>query len=96
MINLDLGGNGDGHLITTDVMSEAIQALDNPKQKVGESSRFCFNQVFILKQDLVLKCLETDPSNRPTARELLFHAALFEIPSLKLLAVHALADDIRK
>jgi hypothetical protein len=32
---------------------------------------------------------------RPTARELLFHPALFEIPSLKLLSVHSLADDIR-
>jgi len=42
-----------------------------------------------------LKCLEPKPSDRPTARELLFHPALFEIPTLKILSVHALADDIR-
>jgi nuclear receptor-binding protein len=78
MINLDLGGNGDMHLVTDDVVNEAIQALENPAQK-----------------DLVLKCLESNPLKRPTARELLFHSALFEIPSLKLLSVHSLADDIR-
>jgi nuclear receptor-binding protein len=43
-----------------------------------------------------MKCLHPDPAMRPTARELLFHPALFEIPSLKLLSVHSLADDIRK
>ncbi|CAF1010041.1 unnamed protein product [Adineta steineri] len=78
MSNLDLGGNGDTHAVTDDVVNEAIESLDNPVQK-----------------DLVLKCLETDPSKRPTARELLFHPALFEIPSLKLLSIHSLADDIR-
>ncbi|CAF1022694.1 unnamed protein product [Rotaria sp. Silwood1] len=78
MINLDLGGNGDTHAVTDDVVSEAIETLDNPLQK-----------------DLVLKCLEIDPLKRPTARELLFHPALFEIPTLKLLSVHSLADDIR-
>jgi hypothetical protein len=36
MINLDLGGNGDIHAVTDDVVNEAIQALDNPLQKVGE------------------------------------------------------------
>ncbi|UJR21827.1 hypothetical protein I4U23_024901 [Adineta vaga] len=78
MINLDLGGNGDIHSVTDEVVVEAIDGLDNPLQK-----------------DLILKCLESDPTKRPTARELLFHSALFEIPSLKLLAVHSLADDIR-
>jgi serine/threonine protein kinase len=78
MINLDLGGNGDVHLVTDDVVNEAIQTLENPYQK-----------------DLVLQCLQSDPLKRPTARQLLFHPALFEIPSLKLLSVHSLADDIR-
>jgi len=78
MINLDLGGNGDTHVITDDVVNEAIETLENPIQK-----------------DLVLKCLESNPEKRPTARELLFHPALFEIPSLKLLSVHSLVDDIR-
>ncbi|CAF1080241.1 unnamed protein product [Rotaria magnacalcarata] len=48
-----------------------------------------------VQKDLVLQCLKTDPVKRPTARELLFHPALFEIPTLKLLSVHSLADDIR-
>ncbi|CAF1286115.1 unnamed protein product [Rotaria sordida] len=78
MINLDVGGNGDVHPVTDEVVNEAIQTLDVPVQK-----------------NLILKCLESDPLKRPTARELLFHPALFEIPSLKVLSVHSLADDIR-
>ena len=34
MINLDLGGNGDVHSVTSEIVNEAIQALDNPNQKV--------------------------------------------------------------
>jgi hypothetical protein len=36
MINLDLGGNGDTHAVTDDVVNEAIGALENPFQKVVE------------------------------------------------------------
>ncbi|CAF2702820.1 unnamed protein product [Rotaria sp. Silwood2] len=78
MVNLDLGGNGDVHSVTDEIVNEAIHTLDDPVQK-----------------NLILKCLESDPLKRPKARELLFHPALFEIPSLKLLSVHSLADDIR-
>ena len=35
MINLDLGGNGDTHLVTDEVVNEAIQSLENPVQKVN-------------------------------------------------------------
>ncbi len=35
MINLDLGGNGDTHAVTDDVVNEAIEALENPYQKVA-------------------------------------------------------------
>lgn len=34
MINLDLGGNGDTHVVTEDVVNEAITSLDNLAQKV--------------------------------------------------------------
>lgn len=34
MINLDLGGNGDVHSVTEDVVNEAIQGLDDSMQKV--------------------------------------------------------------
>uniref|UniRef100_A0A8C4QRY6 Nuclear receptor-binding protein n=1 Tax=Eptatretus burgeri TaxID=7764 RepID=A0A8C4QRY6_EPTBU len=42
----------------------------------------------LLTREFIQKCLRPIASQRPTARELLFHRALFEVPSLKLLAAH--------
>ncbi|CAE1314307.1 NRBP [Acanthosepion pharaonis] len=36
--------------------------------------------------DFIQRCIERDPHKRPGSRELLFHAVLFEVHSLKLLA----------
>ncbi|XP_056633845.1 nuclear receptor-binding protein homolog [Diorhabda carinulata] len=42
------------------------------------------------QKDFIIKCLSSNPEDRPTSKELLFHPLLFEVHSLKLLAAHCL------
>jgi len=53
------------------------------------------------QKDFIKRCLEKNPSARPTAHDLLFHPILFEVHALKLLTAHAyvkygkgMADDV--
>lgn len=49
-----------------------------------------------LLKTFVTVCLNKDPSQRPPARELLFHPALFEIHALKLVAAHSFVQYLSK
>lgn len=48
-----------------------------------------------MQQDFIRQCLRKDPTERPAARELLFHQILFEVHSLKLLSAHTIVDSKR-
>lgn len=78
MAALEIQGNGDsGTLVTPDHINRTIESLEPSDNPIN---------------DFVRKCIQDDPLKRPTARKLLFHAVLFEVPSLKLLSAHALVN----
>lgn len=83
--------NGDGSAtqVTPDVIRKALDSLEDPLQKVR--SRVFRTSPHDEFQDFIEKCLNADPAERPTARQLLFHSILFEVHSLKLIAAHAIA-----
>ncbi|XP_034934785.1 nuclear receptor-binding protein homolog [Chelonus insularis] len=76
MAALEIQGNGDSGTIVTE---------ENIQKTIESLDDF-------QQKDFIRKCLQIDPLSRPSARELLFHPILFEVPSLKLLAAHALVN----
>ncbi|KAF6105159.1 nuclear receptor binding protein 1 [Phyllostomus discolor] len=100
MAVLEIQGNGESSYVPQEAISSAIQLLEDPLQrkeeKEGEkhqcvvASRFPCWGPGPATQEFIQKCLQSEPARRPTARELLFHPALFEVPSLKLLAAHCI------
>lgn len=80
MAALEIQGNGDSGVAVTE---------ENIKKTIESLDD-------AQQQDFIRKCLQADPFNRPSARELLFHPVLFEVHSLKLLAAHALVRSASK
>ncbi|XP_052775901.1 nuclear receptor-binding protein-like [Mya arenaria] len=77
MAALGIQGNGESGNVITP------EAIDKTLQSIENP----------LQRDFLEKCLEKDPTQRPTARDLLFHSVLFEVHSLTLLAAHAIVNN---
>lgn len=45
-----------------------------------------------LQKDFIKACINLLPSRRPSAKKLLFHSILFEVPSLRLLSAHQIVN----
>ena len=80
MAALEIQGNGDNSTVVTE---------ENINKTIESLD-------YPEQKDFIRQCLQTDPSKRLSARELLFHPVLFEVHSLKLLATHTLVDSASK
>lgn len=80
MAALEIQGNGESGLVVTD-------------EHIARTIEGLENEQ---QRDFISKCLNTQPAERSSARDLLFHPLLFEVHSLKLLAAHCLVDTARK
>lgn len=80
MAALEIQGNGDSGTMVTQ------ENINKTIESLDDEQQ----------KDFIYKCLSHDPSERPSARELLFHPLLFEVHSLKLLVAHCLLNTARK
>lgn len=80
MAALEIQGNGDSGVLVTD---EHIAKTIDALENAQQ-------------KNFISKCLQLQPDDRASARELLFHPLLFEVHSLKLLAAHSLVNTARK
>ncbi|EDV47944.1 nuclear receptor-binding protein homolog [Drosophila erecta] len=69
-----------------------IQPSNSESTAINEETiqRTIFSLENDLQRDLIRKCLNPQPQDRPSANDLLFHPLLFEVHSLKLLTAHCL------
>lgn len=79
MAALEIQGNGDSGAIVT-------------KEQIARTMEGLDDAQ---QKDFISKCLNENPTERATARELLFHPLLFEVHSLKLLSAHCLINVAR-
>lgn len=72
MAALEIPGNGDSG---TQITEEVVNKTIESLENVQQ-------------KDFIRRCLKKCPHERPTARELLFHAVIFEVHALQVLAAH--------
>ncbi|OUC46675.1 hypothetical protein D917_07537 [Trichinella nativa] len=89
---------GDQLSPAVDIYAFGICALEMALQGVAGTSPDQIQRSLQLVEDdeqrrLISLCLEHDPCVRPSARQLILQPALFEVPSLRLLAAHMVILD---